>query len=165
MRSDGGGAGVARALGTFGVLSVDSCMRSRSVVSRTDAADPANRLQGPTHRAIISTPRHARRRRHRPTNNRPSLNHVVLYTSIAYRTTWLNHGCLHGQPPLDRTLSTIGGDARHVGGRRLTHRLSSDRDPSRLASHCMARMRHRLEWLITHTHTHTRARARTAHGL
>jgi len=84
MRSDGGGAGVARALGTFGVLSVDSCMRSRSVVSRTDAADPANRLQGPTHRAIISTPRHARRRRHRPTNNRPSLNHVVLYTSIAY---------------------------------------------------------------------------------
>jgi len=59
MRSDGGGAGVARALGTFGVLSVDSCMRSRSVVSRTDAADSANRLQGPTHRAIISTPRHA----------------------------------------------------------------------------------------------------------
>ena len=106
MRSDGGGAGVARALGTFGVLSVDSCMRSRSVVSRTDAADPANRLQGPTHRAIISTPsRHARRRRHRPTNNRPSLNHVVLYTSIdsIYRTTWLNHGCLYSQPPLDRT--------------------------------------------------------------
>ena len=103
MRSDGSSAGDARALGTFGVLSVDSCMRSRSVVSRTDAADPANRLQGPTHRAIVSTPRHARRRRHRPTNNRPSLNHVVLYTSIAYRTTLLNHGCLHGQPPLDRT--------------------------------------------------------------